>query len=322
MTGSWEPDPSGRHQFRWWDGQAWTDQVADNGQPGTDPLGQPPPDTPVPTGAAAAAAGGTSPPGGAGQPTDAGGGGRGRGPIVAVIVVAVALLVGLGTLVLTRGDDDDVATDGVATTTTPSSTSSSTSSTTMAPTTTMAVTTTTAPTTTAVPVTTTTSWSIGGDLVTIEPGDCSELFLQLEATQAVRFRAVESPDTPADLKIEIIGPTDQLLAAAQANPRFAGMEPDAILATFPPAQECALEGETVIAEINNQPSGGEAAYFFAPFASDRFVISVAADGTDVPVDFELVVEKGDITGFDSFNLDYDAPDLQAPFYTDPAFYGS
>ena len=28
---SWEPDPTGRHQYRWWDGEQWTDQVADNG---------------------------------------------------------------------------------------------------------------------------------------------------------------------------------------------------------------------------------------------------------------------------------------------------
>lgn len=28
---SWEPDPTGRHQYRWWDGERWTDQVADDG---------------------------------------------------------------------------------------------------------------------------------------------------------------------------------------------------------------------------------------------------------------------------------------------------
>lgn len=34
----WHPDPSGRHQFRWWDGNRWTDQVADAGVVATDPL--------------------------------------------------------------------------------------------------------------------------------------------------------------------------------------------------------------------------------------------------------------------------------------------
>ena len=28
---SWEPDPTGRHQYRWFDGEQWTDQVADDG---------------------------------------------------------------------------------------------------------------------------------------------------------------------------------------------------------------------------------------------------------------------------------------------------
>ena len=27
MAGEWHPDPTGRHQYRWWDGQEWTDQV-------------------------------------------------------------------------------------------------------------------------------------------------------------------------------------------------------------------------------------------------------------------------------------------------------
>ena len=35
---AWHPDPSGRHQLRYWDGQAWTDAVSDNGQQSQDPL--------------------------------------------------------------------------------------------------------------------------------------------------------------------------------------------------------------------------------------------------------------------------------------------
>lgn len=37
--GSWQPDPEGRFDYRWWDGQAWTDQVSHQGQPGRAPLG-------------------------------------------------------------------------------------------------------------------------------------------------------------------------------------------------------------------------------------------------------------------------------------------
>ena len=35
----WAPDPRGRHELRYWDGRRWTDDVADAGQTGTDPLG-------------------------------------------------------------------------------------------------------------------------------------------------------------------------------------------------------------------------------------------------------------------------------------------
>ena len=38
-AGAWHPDPTGRHQQRWWDGTKWTDQVADGGATSTDPLG-------------------------------------------------------------------------------------------------------------------------------------------------------------------------------------------------------------------------------------------------------------------------------------------
>ena len=34
----WNPDPSGRHQHRWWDGSQWTPTVADNGVTAEDPL--------------------------------------------------------------------------------------------------------------------------------------------------------------------------------------------------------------------------------------------------------------------------------------------
>lgn len=37
----WHPDPTGRHQFRYWDGIAWTEHVADDGRQSTDPIGGP-----------------------------------------------------------------------------------------------------------------------------------------------------------------------------------------------------------------------------------------------------------------------------------------
>jgi hypothetical protein len=35
-AGAWHPDPSGRHELRWWDGARWTESVSNRGQVGTD----------------------------------------------------------------------------------------------------------------------------------------------------------------------------------------------------------------------------------------------------------------------------------------------
>ncbi|MGV0794801.1 AIM24 family protein [Mycolicibacterium sp. XJ1819] len=46
--GSWQPDPEGRYEFRWWDGRQWTDQVSHRGQVSRAPMGgAPPPAQPV-----------------------------------------------------------------------------------------------------------------------------------------------------------------------------------------------------------------------------------------------------------------------------------
>ncbi|MHB8330183.1 MAG: DUF2510 domain-containing protein, partial [Acidimicrobiales bacterium] len=34
----WYPDPSSRHQTRYWDGTTWTEYVADGSQQSVDPL--------------------------------------------------------------------------------------------------------------------------------------------------------------------------------------------------------------------------------------------------------------------------------------------
>jgi Protein of unknown function (DUF2510) len=35
---AWHPDPGGRHELRWWDGQRWTHSVSDAGEVSDDPL--------------------------------------------------------------------------------------------------------------------------------------------------------------------------------------------------------------------------------------------------------------------------------------------
>lgn len=37
-AGAWHPDPTGRHQMRWFDGQQWTPSVSDGGVTATDPI--------------------------------------------------------------------------------------------------------------------------------------------------------------------------------------------------------------------------------------------------------------------------------------------
>jgi hypothetical protein len=37
MPPQWHPDPSGRHELRYWNGTTWTDDVSDNGVTSTDP---------------------------------------------------------------------------------------------------------------------------------------------------------------------------------------------------------------------------------------------------------------------------------------------
>ena len=38
-VGSWQSDPEGRYEYRWWDGQRWTDQVSHRGQVSRAPMG-------------------------------------------------------------------------------------------------------------------------------------------------------------------------------------------------------------------------------------------------------------------------------------------
>lgn len=151
----WNPDPLGRHEYRYWDGQDWTDDVSDDGVTSVDPIDPPAPAGGEPTAPfdptqqytppGQAEPYGAPPPGyqagppafgqgpAAGGPGYGGPGGFGSGPtppgqpaksgppvplIVGGVVVLLAVIAGL-VFVLTSGDDDDdpVATDDVTTTT-------------------------------------------------------------------------------------------------------------------------------------------------------------------------------------------------------------
>jgi hypothetical protein len=142
----WQPDPSGRHEYRYWDGGTWTADVSDAGDTSVDPApGLPAPGGPAPSGeptsvmdptqgfAPTAAYGAPTPPGGpAGYPpADTGGGPGGAGPTTGYPAYgsgpvppakpprsgpSTGLLVGLGALALAlivaivvvlTGDDGD-----------------------------------------------------------------------------------------------------------------------------------------------------------------------------------------------------------------------
>ena len=133
----WNPDPTGRHEYRYWDGGTWTDDVSDNGvasvdpvdgagaiggdataridttqqyapQPGPPPGGFGPQTGPQPGGY------GPSSPSGSGQfpPAQPVRSGPSTGLLVGLAAVAVALIAGIAFALSSGGDDgDDTATD-------------------------------------------------------------------------------------------------------------------------------------------------------------------------------------------------------------------
>jgi hypothetical protein len=86
----WYPDPTGKHELRYWDGYAWLDNVSDQGTSGTDPLGGAP--LPPPSQAAArkeAAASAVAPK-------------SSKMPIIIAAAVAAVVIIGVAALLLTR----------------------------------------------------------------------------------------------------------------------------------------------------------------------------------------------------------------------------
>jgi Septum formation/Protein of unknown function (DUF2510) len=145
----WNPDPTGRHEYRYWDGTTWTDDVSDNGITSVDPVtaggpGAAPTAPYEPTRAYGTPPGGQAPPAGPGtwgygpqgSPSAPGGPGGpagyqpmyGSGPlppaqpprsgpptavIVGIVVLVLAVIAGV-VFALTSGDDDggdDTTTD-------------------------------------------------------------------------------------------------------------------------------------------------------------------------------------------------------------------
>lgn len=93
---SWQPDPTKRHEQRWWDGTRWTDHVVDHGVAGVDPLAA----APAPTAAA-------SPPATIQMhPTVPAPVPRGRSKVW-LVAGALGVAAVVGGLILVTGKDDD-----------------------------------------------------------------------------------------------------------------------------------------------------------------------------------------------------------------------
>lgn len=89
----WYPDPTGRHEMRYWDGYAWLDNVSNKGAAATDPLGGKP--MPAPSEAAAKAAAGPAP-----------AAAKSKTPLFIGIGVAAVVVIAIVAFVVTRKSDD------------------------------------------------------------------------------------------------------------------------------------------------------------------------------------------------------------------------
>lgn len=92
----WYPDPTKRHELRYWDGYAWLDDVSDQGTAGRDPLGGKP--MPAPSEAASAGAPPAAP------------SASSKTPLYIVLAAVAVVMVVVLAFVLTRGGGGDKVT--------------------------------------------------------------------------------------------------------------------------------------------------------------------------------------------------------------------
>jgi len=139
---SWQPDPTGKHDHRYWDGSGWTDNVADAGVASIDPYEAPVPTAAVdpaeaPTVVTPVQSGDTTATWPAARPAapppyvpptpvpDGGGtGGNKRGLLIGGAILAAVALVVIAILALGGGDDDETPVADASRTTTTTQTDS------------------------------------------------------------------------------------------------------------------------------------------------------------------------------------------------------
>lgn len=121
----WQPDPHGRHEYRYWDGTAWTDQVSDGGVVSTDPPGDAPTEVTTPGAGGETVATPVVGPPLAGTPTGppAAGGpyvtpteSDKKLPVGILALAGLAVVAVVAALVIFLGGGDDGGSDNVAST--------------------------------------------------------------------------------------------------------------------------------------------------------------------------------------------------------------
>ena len=115
-NGGWFTDPTGRHLYRYWDGNKWSSRVSDGGASGTDPAEIDPDMMAIPPapGSQAPSPQQTQPAVQVSQKT----GGFGLGAIFGVLVALVAVVILVVVILANVGSDSTTTTTEVAPTTT------------------------------------------------------------------------------------------------------------------------------------------------------------------------------------------------------------
>ncbi len=314
VAAGWHPDPEGRHQLRYWDGNDWTEHVSDNGVTAADPLtpvvpqgvGVPPSDPTITIHSPSAppawdtgAPSSTPPPawggtdfGNAAVSTPAPAKKKPWGLIILGLLVAAGVAAAL--IVLVGGGDDDGGGSAFGT----------------------------------------------HQLSISEDGPQVALRLDLDAGDALRFQAL--PQDNFDLVAQVVASEDTVLEFARSD-AFAeflsaefsdgDIDDDELLSDFSDAADLysdqdgldALGVDGTLLEIDRYDSNfeeeGEAGVFATPISGTFYLVFGSYNEGEYG-DLEVIVEKwGEQVDFENDDLsDLDELFSDDPFFTDEDFF--
>jgi hypothetical protein len=314
-TGAWHPDPSGRHQYRWWDGEHWTTTVSDDGvtydesphqiePPPAPAMGAavstslPPPDVTTRVGPVASsvtasvvepvAADAPSP-----SETPAPPGGNRRTLIIVLVAVAALLVAGaVWTFAVSDGGGSTSGSGG-------------------------------------------SFQEVSGDLT--EDGEYLSIEVTLRQGQAFRFRVEPGPDLDSELFIAVDESTAMDIAGV-IYPAYQAIDEDFVAspeeladllfesgtdAFRPGAVQTAFADSSVISMNDPGFEGEPDADFFVALASGTYTVVTQSYGGDGPARFMLEVWD-DTVDMDqllaSLEADPDAFFELIPWFNEPAFF--